>query len=441
MNSIKTHLSTDTPKDTAIPAKPDHALRILHTSDWHLGKLLYNQSRYDEFERFLEWLQESLLSHQVDVLIVAGDIFDTMTPSNKAEHLYHHFLAQAFKNHIKHIIIVAGNHDSPNSLQKTKEVLGVLNTHVIGSATDNLEDELITLYDGETPSAIIIATPYLRDRDVRTSGDAQSIEQKNSDLLQGVADHYHLLANLAKQKQQYIKDTYQITIPIIATGHLFVAGSSVSSADDGMRDLQVGTLGQISASIFDDDIDYVALGHIHASQIVAKQSRIRYCGSPIAMGFGEIGRHKQVLIVDIADGQPIQVNALSVPIFQSLAKISGELDYIYDNLAKLAEYDQDIWLEIEYTGSKVLPDLRQLITDAISETRLTALSIKNRSTYKGSLSQGDTSDVPKLEMLSTTDVFDKRLEKEALNDDEKTALKHAYQTLLKELQETDTKAQ
>lgn len=144
MTIFKTHLTHQSPIVPALP-KPKDSLRLLHTSDWHLGKLLYNQSRYDEFAKFLDWLIEALILHQVDILIIAGDIFDTMTPSNRAEYLYHHFLASAFKNHIQHIIIVAGNHDSPTSLQKTKEVLGVLNTHVIGSVSQDKSDELIVL--------------------------------------------------------------------------------------------------------------------------------------------------------------------------------------------------------------------------------------------------------------------------------------------------------
>ena len=96
MTIFKTHLTHQSPIVPALP-KPKDSLRLLHTSDWHLGKLLYNQSRYDEFAKFLDWLIEALILHQVDILIIAGDIFDTMTPSNRAEYLYHHFLASAFK--------------------------------------------------------------------------------------------------------------------------------------------------------------------------------------------------------------------------------------------------------------------------------------------------------------------------------------------------------
>lgn len=460
MSILKTHLIDQSLAAPELP-KPDEHLRILHTSDWHLGKMLYHQSRYDEFAKFLDWLQGALKIYQVDVLIVAGDIFDTMTPSNRAEHLYHQFLATAFKNDIKHIIIVAGNHDSPTSLHKTKEVLGVLNTHVIGSISDQIADELITLTDDAgIPCAIIMAVPYLRDRDVRTSIDATSIDNKNQLLIDGMFDHYHCLADLAKNQQNHIYKTHQKTIPIIATGHLYAAGAAVSSADDGMRDIQIGTLGQISSEVFDEAIDYVALGHIHAAQIVGKQSRIRYSGSPIAMGFGEIGRHKQVLIVDLpydkspkqsidqpdlmqffdgADSSAVRIHSLPVPIFQSLAKISGDMAFIESSINDLKAHDQPIWLEIEYTGDSLMPNLKQQINALTKDSQLLALSIKNTQTHAGSL-RAKSMDIT-LDKLNEMQVFKKRLAKENLPDDEQEQLIQAYQALIKQMQETDNNAQ
>lgn len=462
MSILKTHLTHQSLDPPKLP-KPKGHLRILHTSDWHLGKMLYHQSRYEEFAKFLDWLQDSLKAYQVDVLIVAGDIFDTMTPSNKAEHLYHQFLATAFKNDIKHIVIVAGNHDSPTSLNKTKEVLGVLNTHVIGNISDDIANELITLSDScGTPSAIIMAVPYLRDRDVRTNIDAASLENKNQLVIDGMFEHYNSLANLAKLQQKHIKTTHQKTVPIIATGHLYAAGSTVSSADDGMRDIQIGTLGQISSQVFDDAIDYVALGHIHAAQIVGKKPHIRYSGSPIAMGFGEIGRHKQVLIIDLpcdksahdAVDQPddlvsliddvhefthLHIHALPVPIFQSLAKISGDMDFITRAIDTLKAHNESIWLEIEYTGDGLVPNLKQQINDMTKDSLLLALSIKNTQSHRGSL-RAKSIDVS-LAQLNEMDVFKKRLAKENLPDDEQQKLIQAYQMLIKHMHETDNNAQ
>lgn len=434
---LKSHFTTDTDVPLIDKTTP---LRVLHTSDWHLGKLLHTQSRYDEFAKFLDWLLQTAVKNQVDVLIVAGDIFDTMTPSNRAEQLYHQFLADAYRQQIQHIIIVAGNHDSPTNLQKTKEVLGILNTQVVGHISDDAEKEVLTLTDASgVPMAIVMAVPYLRDRDVRTSGEAQDIGDRTAQLLQGIAKHYQALSELAKTQQQAIFDAHQIQVPIIATGHLFAAGASVSSKDDGMRDLQVGTLGQISTDIFDECIDYVALGHIHAPQKVAGKEHIRYCGSPIAMGFGEIGKDKQILLIDFAPDTTPVIHRVRVPIFHSLASIRGDFDAIIAQLDELKQRNEPIWLEIEYTGENIIGDLRSKISAHLEDSLLLALSIQNKSIAKTGIRK--TSKTINLQTLSEIDVFKKRLAIEDISDEQKDTLMQAYRQLLQQMHETDSKAQ
>lgn len=284
-----------------MPAFAIKPLTILHTSDWHLGRRLYGRMRYEEFEAFLSWLQETISAHKVDVLIVAGDIFDTMTPSNRAQALYYEFLGKVSKLCCEHIVIVAGNHDSPTFLDAPSKVLKFLNIHVIGTACDDLNDEVLVLdtIDG-TPHCIIAAVPYLRDRDVRGSHAGESADSKDANVIKGIRAHYDEVASIAKARQEHLSNAHQRHIPIIATGHLFAAGSKTTE-DDGVRDLYVGSLGQISADMFDDGFDYVALGHLHVPQRVGGCEHIRYSGSPIAMGFGEAKQQKQVLLVEFGE--------------------------------------------------------------------------------------------------------------------------------------------
>jgi len=284
-----------------MPAFAIKPLTILHTSDWHLGRRLYGRMRYKEFEAFLSWLQETISAQKVDVLIVAGDIFDTMTPSNRAQALYYEFLGKVSKLCCEHIVIVAGNHDSPTFLDAPSQVLKFLNVHVIGTACDDLNDEVLVLdaVDG-TPHCIIAAVPYLRDRDVRGSHAGESADSKDANVIKGIRAHYDEVASIAKARQEHLSDAHQRHIPIIATGHLFAAGSKTTE-DDGVRDLYVGSLGQISADMFDDGFDYVALGHLHVPQRVGGCEHIRYSGSPIAMGFGEAKQQKQVLLVEFGE--------------------------------------------------------------------------------------------------------------------------------------------
>ena len=280
-----------------MPALTIKPLTILHTSDWHLGRRLYGRMRYEEFEAFLSWLQETISAQKVDVLIVAGDIFDTMTPSNRAQALYYEFLGKVSKLCCEHIVIVAGNHDSPTFLDAPSKVLKFLNVHVIGTACDDVNDEVLILDDAaSTPHCIIAAVPYLRDRDVRSSQAGESADSKDANVIKGIRAHYDEVASIAKARQQHLSAAHQRHIPIIATGHLFAAGSKTTE-DDGVRDLYVGSLGKISADMFDDGFDYVALGHLHVPQRVGGCEHIRYSGSPIAMGFGEAKQQKQVLLI------------------------------------------------------------------------------------------------------------------------------------------------
>lgn len=280
--------------ELSVNTKP---LTMLHTSDWHLGRRLYGQLRYDEFEAFLAWLTQTLQQYEVDVLIVAGDIFDTMTPSNKAQALYYEFLGVVSKSYCDHVVVVAGNHDSPTFLDAPANVLKALNVHVIGTACDDVADELLVLNDKQgSAQCIIAAVPYLRDRDVRNAQAGESGSDKDANLLAGIKQHYAQVADVAKAKQAILIKQEQRHIPIIATGHLFAAGGATTE-DDGVRELYVGNLGKISADMFDDCFDYVALGHLHVPQKVGGREHIRYSGSPIAMGFGEATQTKQVLLV------------------------------------------------------------------------------------------------------------------------------------------------
>lgn len=420
----------------SIPKKSATTLRLLHTSDWHIGKRLFGQSRYDEFEQFLNWLHNEIVRHEVDVLIVAGDVFDTATPSNKAQELYYEFLGKIATSPCRHVIITAGNHDSPTFLDAPKIILKSLNVHVVGQACTNPKDEVLLLLDDrQNAQAIVLAVPYLRDRDVRTGGSFEAISQRDEETARGIAAHYQSLVNHAKT----IQDTLPNTVPIIATGHLFAAGANISSYDDGMRqEVFVGTLGQISASIFDECLDYVALGHIHAPQKVAGQERIHYCGSPIAMGFGEIGKRKQVLVVDFDSNKnntPI-IHSLFVPVFTKLVHLEGDMNSIKHALQLLIDEDKTIYAEVIYTGVELAPNFTQEIRAFLINTKVLPLNIQNtaqRQHVLRSTHQGEN-----LKNLSQIDVFNRLLERRGVDSNEKEMLRNAYQSVILSIHEQDT---
>lgn len=199
-------------------------MKILHTSDWHLGRSLYGRKRYDEFSAFMDWLAQAIEDEKVDALLVAGDVFDTSTPSNRAQELYYRFLCRVAASCCRHIIVIAGNHDSPSFLNAPKELLRALNVYVVGSMTEAMEDEVIVLSKDKCPEAIVCAVPYLRDKDIRMVEPGETVDDKNAKLIEGLKKHYAGVCNIAEQKQsEFEKDGYP-DIPIIAMGHLFSAG-------------------------------------------------------------------------------------------------------------------------------------------------------------------------------------------------------------------------
>lgn len=376
-------------------------MKILHTSDWHLGHKLYGRPRYEEFARFLQWLENCVEERNVDTLIVAGDIFDSQTPSNRSLAMYYGFLSRISTTCCHHIIIIGGNHDSPMLLNAPRDLLHYLNIHVVGSAPQIIDDELIILYDeNDIPEAIILAVPYLRDKDIRSSTPEESVNDKQHKMLQGIRDHYFTLAELASAKQKQMDRK----IPVIATGHLFCQGGQTREGD-GIRELYVGTLVHVGLDSFPASIDYLALGHLHMPQKVANQDNRRYSGSPLTMNFTEADQVKKVLLVESND---ITVQEVPVPCFQSLQNITGDLKHILHTISTLIKKKQSILLEIHYKGDDLIDDLQEQITSAVKDSQLEVLRISNKRIYDHVLRQ--STEIKTLEELNPNQVFQQCLD-------------------------------
>ena len=413
-------------------------MRILHTSDWHLGRSLIGRRRYEEFDAFLSWLTETITAEKIDVLIVAGDIFDTSLPSNRAQEQYYNFLTNLAINGVcKNIILVGGNHDSPSFLKAPSALLKALNIFMVGSISENMGDDVIVLKNGEKPLAIICAVPYLRDRDIRQVETGESFEQKDTKLIDGIRRHYAEICNIAKQK----RDELGGNIPIVTTGHLFASGGQTIDGD-GVRELYIGSLAGIGADIFPEFVDYVALGHLHVPQKVGGFDKIRYSGSPLAMGFGEAGQQKQVIIIDFEAGDngiKTQIREINIPQFQALKSIKGDIKKITDEINELIKQKKNIWLEIEYIGDEIFNDLNQIIGELVAGTELEILRIKNQRAFNNIITQYDFS--ANLDDLNELEVFDKFLEINNIAAADNETLKTAYQQILHNLKETDLNEQ
>lgn len=408
-------------------------MKILHTSDWHLGRSLYGYRRYDEYAAFLDWLLETIKIENIDILLVAGDIFDTSTPSNRAQELYYDFLCKVAASGCKHIVIIAGNHDSPTFLNAPKSLLLALNVYVVGAVTDNLADEVFTLDLNGKPSAIICAVPYLRDKDIRTAEPGETIDDKNTKLILGVQDHYVQVCAIAEQKRVALANSSDI--PIIAMGHLFTAGGK---AGDGVRDLYVGSLAHVGADVFPSTIDYLALGHLHIPQRVGGTEHLRYSGSPIAMGFGEAKQQKKVMVIEF-NGQKPTITELPVPRFRDLVRIAGSIDEIQAQLEQLKIEQSQAWLEIEYQGTDIITNLRELIDTILLESDMELIRLKNLDVINRVMQLTKKSET--LDDLRPDEVFVRCLDAFEVEDKDRPELMNSYNEIVRVLAEEDINAQ
>lgn len=382
-------------------------MRILHTSDWHLGQFFISKSRLPEHQKFIAWLLEQVAEQDIDAVIIAGDIFDTGAPPSYARELYNQFVI-GMNALGRQLIILAGNHDSVSTLNESKNILAQLHTHVIAAASDNLANQVLELKNqqGET-GAILCAIPYLRPRDIMRSLADESGEQKKQALGQAIDNHYQSVFKIAEGK----RDSLEKSVPIIATGHLTAMGVTAS---ESVRDIYIGSLEAFPASAF-PAADYIALGHIHRPQIVAKSEHIRYCGSPIPLSFDELGSQKQVLMVEFTAGKLQSIKPLMVPLFQPMKVIKGDLESIEQQLMNLSSTDSSsdsekqlaTWLSIEVETQDYLNDLQQRIQLITEGMNVEVLQLRRAKKQQQKRIEGDKKEV--LAELSPIDVFERRL--------------------------------
>jgi exonuclease SbcD len=409
-------------------------MKVLHTSDWHLGRTLYGRKRYEEFEAFLAWLAETISREAADVLLVAGDVFDTSTPSNRAQELYYRFLCQVAASACRHVVVTAGNHDSPSFLNASRELLKALDVHVIGAATQKPEDEVLVLNDPQgAPELIVCAVPYLRDRDIRMAEACESIEDKERKLIEGIRSHYCEVVDLAERKRR----ESAVQVPIVALGHLFMAGGRTMDGD-GVRELYVGSLAHVPEGIFPSGIDYLCLGHLHVPQKINGCEVRRYCGSPLPMGFGEAGQAKCVCLVEFA-GRETSVELVRVPVFQKLVRIAGAWEEIADRIAALREAESQAWLEVVYEGREVIGDLRERLDAAVSGSGIEILRVRNNRIIDRVLNRMNEDET--LDDLDVDDVFERCLSVHDVPAEQRAELLHTYREAVASIQEEDARAE
>ncbi|MFS1491566.1 exonuclease subunit SbcD [Vibrio splendidus] len=389
-------------------------MKILHTSDWHLGQNFYNKSRKNEHERFLQWLLEQVTEHDIDAIIVAGDIFDTSTPPSYAREMYNKFVVDSNKIGCQ-LVLLGGNHDSVSVLKETQQLLKYMGADVIPNTNEDHATQVVELKgkNGDV-EALVCAIPFIRPRDVLTSQAGVTGVERQKQLGDAIKQHYQSVYDAAVEKRAMIENSEHM--PIIATGHLTAMGVQQS---DSVRDIYVGNLDGFAADGF-PDADYIALGHIHRPQVVAKREYIRYSGSPIPLSFDELKSQKQVCVVEFVEGER-SISQLPVPTFQPLAEIKGDLSEIESQLNQYIGLDgeQSVWLSIEVQAQDYLSDLQERMRALTEGLNVEVLQLRRARERRNQALEQESAET--LSELSPMDVFSKRIALEEFETDSEKA--------------------
>lgn len=383
-------------------------LRILHTADWHLGQRFYDYDRTEEHEHFLNWLVDVIEKEQIDVLLIAGDIFDVTNPTSAAQRLFYNFLYNATHRVAGlQIILTAGNHDSPARLEAPAVLMETFNVSVIGAVKRNSIDNepdwqsvIIPLMNRKKEiKGYCLAVPYLRPGDYEID---QTIENPYNS---GIYTFYQQLYLFAQNQNKE-------SLPIIAMGHLHTAKAVISDSEKGIR----GGLEVVESDAFPQGLSYVALGHIHKAQTVGGKSNMRYSGSPLPMSFSEVNYKHQVIVADIESHQEVKIQEIPIPRLVDLKRIGTpvhplpkkELLQELQNLPDKEMIDGDAAPYLEINILLDSPDL--MINQEIKDVLLTkhVRLARNVAYYpsKGEVEEldirniEDLKDISPLEMLS-----------------------------------------
>ncbi|MEO8933204.1 MAG: exonuclease subunit SbcD [Xanthomarina sp.] len=397
-------------------------MKILHTSDWHIGKQLHKIDLSQDLDLFFDWLLNTIKTEQIDLLLVSGDVFDQANPSQTALKQYYNFLKRLIATNCK-ILITGGNHDSAAVLNAPKDILDFLNIHVVGGAPENMSD-LFFKYSKNEEHVVVAGIPYLRDRDIRKSVAGESYSDKIEQIREGIKNYF---SNI----NSFYNENYQ-GLCFIVMGHLYVQGAHVS---ESMRDIQIGNQAGVNGSVFGNEPDYVALGHIHKPYAVSESRRIYYSGSPVALSFSEKEEVKQVNILSVT-GKNIEVEIVPIPQFRNLVAFQGTLEEVKTHLNNYTLNTQlvslaEIIVNEPNENLQIRRDLDELLDGYTNED---LQIIKSKLNFTNKIRGASEAFEPGISVADVTpmEMFEKRLELDG-NIENTEELKNAFRQILEEL--------
>ena len=365
-------------------------IRILHTADWHLGQNFFGYDRVEEHTHFLQWLVRELKENKIDVLLIAGDIFDVSNPSAASQSLYYHFIYRVTaENPTLQIVIVAGNHDSAARLEAPLPLLQAMRTEVRGVVRKSDDGEIdydhltveLKNRDGEV-ELLCMAVPFLRQ------GDYPTVPTEGNPYAEGVRELYtQLLQRLWKRRKE--------NQSILAIGHLQAIGSEIAEKDYSERTV-IGGLECVSPDAFSEQIAYTALGHIHKAQRISGRENVRYAGSPIPMSFAEKHYHHGVVEVTFDGGCAVDIMRVECPRLIPLMSVpNGEPaspEIVLEILKELPVTEGAApYLEVKVLLDEPEPMLRQEVEEALADKNYRLARIV--STYRNETGNAEKENV------------------------------------------------
>ncbi|WP_020656340.1 exonuclease SbcCD subunit D C-terminal domain-containing protein [Massilia niastensis] len=397
-------------------------MRLLHTSDWHLGQTLHNFDRTYEHQCFLDWLVDTLAGERIDVLLVAGDVFDNANPSAAAHRQLYRFLqrARARVPHLQ-VIVIAGNHDSPGRLEAPTPLLEAHGTTVVGNVLRrangevDLERLVVPLRDRDgVVRAWCLAVPFLRPGDVPRGAAAAADAAADADAeadKQALDPYLHGTTLLYRQAYALARQRCGADQAIVAMGHCHMVDGQ--SSHDSERRIVIGGAEALPATMFDPGIAYAALGHLHLAQRVGRQEHVRYCGSPLPLSFSEVGYQHQVLCIELEGSQAASVTPLPVPRAVQLLRVPAVPAPLEEALAALGalEFEDDLppqawpYLEVRVLLDGPEPGLRARVEAALEGKPVRLAKIEPTRKLSPVSDAADALTLDQLAQLQPDDIF------------------------------------
>ena len=326
-------------------------MKILHTSDWHVGRSIRGRSRASEHEAVLAEIGSIARAEEVDVVLVVGDLFESKAPTAESEEIVFRALLDLASTGAT-VVVVAGNHDSARRLEALQPLLELGRIVARPAAVEADEGGVVEVRSKDGRERGLIATlPFLSQRQVVSADDL---------VLLDAGDHRHryathVAARLARLAERFGSDTVNVV-----AAHLTVTGGRLGG---GERAAHTVFDYEVPAGAFPSSAQYVALGHLHRRQRLPGDGEVHYCGSPLALDFGEVRDTKSVLLVEAHAGDPVSVRDIPVRAGRALRVVRGTLDEL-----AAVEVDGDAWLKViveERARTGLADEVRDLFPTAV----------------------------------------------------------------------------